>query len=156
MTDWTTPKTWAAGEVLIASDYNTYIRDNQAFLKNPPVELAVASSSQSTSSTSYVDITALSVNHTSQGGDLLICVALRTYHSTAGGSAAFQVIYDGPTQALETLAVTYGAASAYTVVSFCGIVTGLSAAARTFKVQMRVTGGTSVTVYNGWSHVREL
>ena len=33
---YTTPKTWAVGNVLTASDMNTYVRDNAAFLYGPP------------------------------------------------------------------------------------------------------------------------
>jgi len=33
---YTTPKTWASGDVLTAADLNTYVRDNVAFNANPP------------------------------------------------------------------------------------------------------------------------
>lgn len=33
---YTTPKTWASGDVLTAADLNTYVRDNVAFGANPP------------------------------------------------------------------------------------------------------------------------
>jgi hypothetical protein len=33
---WTSPKTWAVGNVLTASEMNTYVRDNTAFLNAPP------------------------------------------------------------------------------------------------------------------------
>jgi len=33
---YTTPKTWASGDVLTAADLNTYVRDNVAFSANPP------------------------------------------------------------------------------------------------------------------------
>lgn len=32
MASWTSPKTWAVGDLLTASDMNTYVRDNTAFL----------------------------------------------------------------------------------------------------------------------------
>jgi hypothetical protein len=33
---WNTPKTWNVGDILTASDMNTYVRDNTAFLNAPP------------------------------------------------------------------------------------------------------------------------
>ena len=33
---WSTPKTWAVGDILTASDMNTYVRDNTNFLNTPP------------------------------------------------------------------------------------------------------------------------
>jgi hypothetical protein len=33
---WNTPKTWAVGDILTASDVNTYVRDNTNFLNAPP------------------------------------------------------------------------------------------------------------------------
>lgn len=32
MASWTTPKTWAVGDILTAADMNTYVRDNTTFL----------------------------------------------------------------------------------------------------------------------------
>lgn len=34
---WTTPKTWNVGDIMLASDLNTYVRDNTNFLAAPPL-----------------------------------------------------------------------------------------------------------------------
>ena len=33
---WNTPKTWGVGDILTASDMNTYVRDNTDYLNTPP------------------------------------------------------------------------------------------------------------------------
>jgi hypothetical protein len=66
---WTTPKNWNVGELLIASDLNTHLRDNLEWLKDRTTAYA-AIASTTTTSTSFVQVTGSSVNLTSVGGKI--------------------------------------------------------------------------------------
>ena len=74
---WTTPKTWTS-EPLVSSDYNTYIRDNQNHLKsrldNNIDYILDEGADYTTTSSSFVDIdgTNLSIDLTTNGGDVLV------------------------------------------------------------------------------------
>ena len=68
---WTNPKTWSFGEVLTSTDMNTYVRDNTEFLFDRVVAgigsnvvQTVLTTPHSTTSTSFTDVTNLSVTIT--------------------------------------------------------------------------------------------
>jgi len=60
---YTTPKTWASGDVLTAADLNTYVRDNVAFLAAGTLGYAQVVANQVTITTN-VDLTGLAVTVT--------------------------------------------------------------------------------------------
>ncbi len=54
---YTTPKTWAVGDVLTAADMNTYVRDNVSFLANPPKVRCYNSGAISTTTATFTKLT---------------------------------------------------------------------------------------------------
>ncbi len=74
---WTSPKTWSS-EPLTSSDLNTYVRDNQDYLKdrldNSASTIVTGPTAPSTSSEAFVDIDSekLSITLTTHGGDVLV------------------------------------------------------------------------------------
>lgn len=74
---WTSPKTWSS-EPLTSSDLNTYVRDNQDYLKdrldNSVSKIIAGTTALSTSSDIFVDIDSekLSISLTTHGGDVLV------------------------------------------------------------------------------------
>ncbi|NWF69035.1 MAG: hypothetical protein HXY40_08110 [Chloroflexi bacterium] len=79
---WTTPKNWNVGELLIAADMNTHLRDNLDWLKSRPFN-SVAVATTTTTSTSFVQMTGASVSLTSVGGSVLIMASMVVYGSAA-------------------------------------------------------------------------
>ena len=149
---WTTPRTWVTDELVTASIMNTHVRDNLDALKSPPSASYVLNqgSDYTTTSTSFVNVdgTNLSLGITTSGGAVMV-----GFHGTvdADDSAAkihFEVEVDGARNAGDDGIVfvenhLYGAP-----VSFVRLITGLSAAAHTFKLQWKTSAGTA-TLFAG-------
>lgn len=92
---WATPKTWSTGELVTASDLNTFIRDNTNALFKPNFAEVVGSGTDfSTTSTVNTDITGMSVNITTTGGNLLV-VAFGEFNGGGGYSASLAISVDG-------------------------------------------------------------
>jgi len=151
---YTTPKTWVTGEALTATDMNTYIGDNLAALKNPPTDLydVDESADYTTTSTSFVDIDAtdLALTITTTGGDVIACFVGTSLLSTAGG-LYFNVDVDGVAAAGEDGITMWQLVTANQrhSVGFAFLIQGLSAASHTFKLQWKVNGAVTGTLYAG-------
>lgn len=148
---WTTPQTWVAGLVTV-DDFNEQIRDNLAFLKDPPTDLHTANEGAdwSTTSTSFVDVdsTDLALTITTGGGDVMV-----HFHGTISkndtGGVFLDVDVDGARTAGDDGIITNIHAANYrTPMTFTRLIQGLSAGSHTFKLQWRVGSGT-VTLYAG-------
>ena len=62
---WTSPKTWVAGDPLLAAELNVDVRDNQLFLLNPTESAAeYTGGSPTTTSATWVDVDATNVKVT--------------------------------------------------------------------------------------------
>lgn len=69
---WTAPRTWVTGDLVSYSLLNTYVRDNLDWLKSRPVVSAGSISDTSTTSTTYVDMAAMSGSLTVNGDHVLV------------------------------------------------------------------------------------
>jgi hypothetical protein len=96
---YTTPKTWSVGDVLTASDMNTYVRDNAAFLKSSVdnVETDVAALRKFVAASPIIAITPNSWNTITHNQDVFstaIMVQNADYEANAFYVAGVQYIND--------------------------------------------------------------
>jgi hypothetical protein len=148
---YTNPKTWASG-VLLSTDMNTYIRDNQTALKDPPFDHYESDevSNYSTASTTFVDVDAtdFSLSITTTGGDIFVGFTGMLVGVTSN-KVFFELELDGVAVGGDD-GIT-GMQSASTIampINFGYWIIAPSAASHTVKLQWRVTGSTT-TIYAG-------
>jgi hypothetical protein len=147
---WTTPKTWAAGELVTAAMLNTHIRDNLEYLKTPPAASYILNESgdYATTSTSFVNVdgTKLALTIATAGGDVLVGFS-GTIINTSGtaGHTFFDVEVDTVRTAGDDgyIAVSPAGAGTRSPVTFLKLIQGLSAGSHTFKLQWKVAAGTA-------------
>lgn len=99
-----------------------------------------------TNSTSWVDITNLSITITTEEKRVLLMVSSDIFNDTAGGRSGFSFDIDGTTvNSAGWGLIAQDAISAQDVVPFCMtyITDVLSAGSHTFKVRMKVQTGTN-------------
>src|SRR5260221_2313750 len=158
---WTSPPSWVAGNVIGATDLNTYIRDNTNYLLARPKTVIKRdnNANYTTTSTTFVDIdgTNLAASITISGSVLLMgFVGMVNIGGTLANTPWFDFTIDGtryasagndgliraPTPASGTVQDT--------PVCILGIATGLSAGAHTVKVQWKVASTGTGTLYAGY------
>lgn len=145
---YTTPRTWVAGELVTASMMNTYVRDNQIALKDPPSATLSnwSVAAVSTTSTSFVLIdAAFTGSITTTGGRVLVTVTGRILQAGTGHIANFAVLIDGVVQgdATEGTYRHYAeAGSATRGIAFTFWSDVLSAASHTFTIHWKTNTGT--------------
>lgn len=154
---WTTPKTWSS-EPLTSTDLNTYVRDNQAYLKD---RIDGANAAQyntqvtaSTTSATVVDIDATNLNLTitTTGGDVEVTL-IGTGYSSGTTRVVFYVDVDGTAYFLSASSAQ---SSTHGNVNAVLKITGLSAGEHTFKLQfLRESAHTGYTVIECFD-VREI
>lgn len=144
---WTTPKTWTA-TALTSSDLNTYMRDNQNYLKSRADTAADqyirTASDYTTTVTSYqdVDLTNMHLSVTTTGADVRVTFTALAELSAAGVEMTMAVELDSSGVDKE-MTQTRATASTYKVnPSFSYIFTGLSAGVHTFTLRWKVSSGT--------------
>jgi hypothetical protein len=148
---WSTPPTFTSGQVITATDLNTYLRDNENYLLSRPKNFVKHDNNAdyTTTSSSFVDIdgTNLTITLTLSGSAVLL--SFTAVINDSSNQPAFDFTVDGTrvggsTDGLMTISGGNGRYCATMV----ALVTGLSAAAHTFKVQWRAVSGTA-TLYAG-------
>lgn len=150
---WTSPKTWSVGEVLTASDMNTYVRDNLNALKAPPSDNYEANegANYTTSSATFADVdgTNLSLSITTTGGDIMIGFVGTLLH-TAGNKIFFTVDIGGTDVAADDgiAGCTPANVVSDTSLSFVWLATSQAAGAKTIKLQWKTPAATA-TLYAG-------
>ena len=143
---WTTPKTWAVGDVLTAADMNTYNRDNLTALQP---QAATVSTSPSTASTSYTDLGTVGPAVTlTTGSSVLVDIGCGLANGTGGDGAFMSYAVSGATTISAVDATSVGATSASAGASvqaaFSYLQTGLTPGSNTFTAKYKaVTGGTA-------------
>lgn len=143
---WTTPRTWAVGELVTAALMNTHLRDNLDFLKTPIAAYSALGSNFSTTSSSYVD-TGLSVTIVTNGGGL--DVFLTGYVGvTQIATVTYRLLVDSVTPYAGIVFVPAG--SEIMNASLAIHVSGLSAGSHTVKLQLLTNVGTA-TFYSSSS-----
>lgn len=150
-TSWATARTWATGEALTASLFNTHIRDQLNALKTPAhawSELNEASN-YTTTSTGFTDIDAtdMSITVTTGGGSLLVLfTAFVSYNGTAGNYVNFDLLVDGVAFAGDDGIQAIGPGEGNLAIA--QIVDGLASGSHTIRLRWRVSSGTA-TMYVG-------
>jgi hypothetical protein len=147
---WTTPRTWATGELVTAAQLNQHLRDNLDWLKSPAWAQHIGTGSGNYALAPVVNTwtllhTDFDRSLTTLGGRVLIHAALMV-NTTATGTSAFSLEIDGVVQGnTDGLAAIFGAGNAY--LSFVYPVV-LSAGPHTIRLMTRLTTSGTVTVYN--------
>jgi hypothetical protein len=154
---WTSPTTRITGDLITASIWNTDIVDNLDFLKAPPEAQYVYNDAAdwNTSSTSFVDIDAtdlsLSTGTDFAGGTLYVGFHAHLWANAGSVNVLFDILADGTGQGDDGIGGVRCSSS--TAGSFWfGIVyalTGLSAGARTIKMQWKCTSAAQVNMAAG-------
>jgi hypothetical protein len=135
---WTTPGTATAGQVLTAAFWNTNVRDNSVALPRGYIGLTTLATSFSTSSTSYVDVTGLSVTFTAEANRRYL-VTLQYAMTNNSANVCQCVINDGTNDLSEGYSVQV---SNVILSSHIFAVTTPAAGSVTYKVRIKVAGGT--------------
>lgn len=95
---WTTPRTWATDELVTASMMNTHVRDNLNHLFGERQWAFASTMSQvSTTSTSYVDVTGLTLNLTPTGSRVQTMAFVFGRSVQAGWPGLFRLMRTGGT-----------------------------------------------------------
>lgn len=153
---YTVPKTWAVDELLVATDMNTYVRDNVAALKNPPSFLTAFASGAlvlSTTATTFTAISsALSASLGTYGGDIMVFIQLQLAGDTdtrrisldwlVNGTALYGAYAFGAGRARPG---TTTAAKGNTTVFGPLLVTGLASGTHVFQPVWKTDAGTAFT-----------
>lgn len=151
---WTTPKTWQAGELVTATQLNTYLRDNQqvllhnmlAYLTHRPV------SGYTTTSTGYVaiDTTHLQLSATTRGGSYLLLAGPLLLTGAGTGSAAVLTFLINGQPGLAGYWVTPALPQAQPYAFFMlGVYAPGSAGTHTFSLGWRSSSGPSISLAGG-------
>jgi hypothetical protein len=109
-----------------------------------------------TPSTSFVDLTGATLTITTAGGPVLLLFNVSSYNSAANYRNSFDFAVDGTRMAAAAafgLGSSMGPTSSVEApgATLAALVTGLSAASHTFKVQWRVAAGTGTVRADGTS-----
>lgn len=137
---WTTPRTWANGELVTDALLNTHLRDNLIELKTPPTTVISNTTAYSTTSTSFVDINAaLEASIVTGGGRLQIVVGIVF---SSGG--LFRLLLNG--SPLSIITPASGSSTQAGGVTWTGV---LAAGTHVIKPQWSIASGTlTMTSYN--------
>lgn len=159
---WTSPKTWVAGATLTASDLNTHIRDN--LLETAPakatetgalivssgvnevaervVRSAYISTSQTTTSTSFTDLSTAGPSVTTTTGTTALAIwGCRVDNSGASSLSVMSCAVTGST-AVGASDSRYFGGSAFVTGTMAVFYSALTPGSHTFTCKYRVTGGT--------------
>lgn len=143
---WTTPRTWATGELVTATIMNTHIRDNLNYLLSRNLFYVIeATGTYTTTSTTYTAVNATFTQTVDTSGGTVVIVVQGTWSHSAGGVAmkmGISVDSGAPgsysiRQSGNTVADHRGAT---TLVVY---ITGLSAGSHTFGLQWLTPSGTA-------------
>lgn len=140
---WTANRTWSAGEIVTAAIMNTYVRDNLDWLKTPIDSQAIFSTTFTTTSASYVDVTGATVTLTGNGGGFDV-IFVATVSGSSISTATFKILTDSVTT--ECIEAVIFAAGELKIITLFKHVAALSAGSHTFKIQATINAGT-LSVY---------
>ena len=158
MPTWTTPATFSTGQLVAASDLNTYVRDNTSYLLNRPLGAIKRDNNAdyTTTSTTFVDIdgTNLAITLTPSGSAILMGFTGMSYWVTAFGPM-FDFTIDGVRYAsagqdgLGQGVLASGTQYACPI-TLTALATGLTpGVAHTVKIQWKTRSGGTGEVFSG-------
>lgn len=149
---WTTPKTWTDGSVLTAAELNEQVRDNLNYLFAKPSDIynVDEAANYTTTSTTFVDVDAtdLALTITTGGGDVAVWFSGTVTKNATNNVLTMDVDVDGSRFAGDD-GIIYSYGDATIGMSFFVVITGLSAGSHTFKLQWKIAGGNTATMYAG-------
>jgi len=95
--EWNDPstKTWNTGDLVTADDLNKYLNANLSYLFAPAYQEIALTGAFSTTSTSYVDVSSMSVTVETTARNLLIVVFGRLYNSVGNYNSTLGINLDG-------------------------------------------------------------
>lgn len=140
---WTTPQTWTAALVTVA-EMNTHVRDNLMWLKDPTTDVVSLDTAINTSSTSFADMTGVTLTVTTSGGSVLVGFS-GCFVTAAATIIAIDLQADGTSQGGTDGVVSHfhtGTGSILIPISFVWLVEGLDAGSHTFKLRWKTASGT--------------
>lgn len=149
---WTTPKTWTS-EPLTSLDLNTYMRDNQNYLRdrldNSVDRILSTPTVMSTSSLEFVDVdaTQLSLTLVTLGGDVLVGFTGSVQMTSSNADTYFNLAVDGVDYVSDDgiMRAASPEASRYAPISFVVLVTDLAAGSHTFKLRWKTSHSNNTT-----------
>lgn len=169
---WTAPMTAVAGEIWTAAQFNANIRDNlletmpgkataanRIFVSNGLNTLAervpstaTVSTTETTSSTTYVDLTTPGPSVTvTTGTAAIVWAVVRTQHSSSTGECSWSVAVSGATTIAASdnwRGLQSGVAAANpNRFGVCHLFTNLTAGSNTFTIKYRTTAATATFLH---------
>lgn len=160
--NWTAPRTWVDLQTVNAADMNEQLRDNLLWLKGPPGLQTILAADVNTTSTSFVDVTGMSLTMTTTGGSVLIQLsALMKTPLSIAEIAEIRFMVDGVPQGIMARQrfVSPGVVEDHLHVAPSLLYPVMAAGSHTIKVQWRSVGGNAVymlgqSVLGNWSSFR--
>lgn len=156
---YTTPRTWATGDLVTAAMMNQQVRDNFEALKDPPTATADDNASAAfISSTSFQDITGATGTITTFGGRVQVGGMLSALQGGATQNVPFTILIDGVNQGDATNGMfrNYLVVGAYETVTFNWFSAVLSAGSHTIKLQARSPNSNGIDIDHVHFYVREV
>ena len=152
---WTTPRNWAADDNLDEDMMNTYIRDNQIALKDPPSESYVLNEAgEYSGAAAWADIDAANLTLTlvTSGGDVMVSFA-GTFYMTVGASTVYlDVEVDGARTAGDDGIIGTYITTAAVGLSFTRLIEGLAADTHVFVLQWDAVANARLAAGSGGTH----
>lgn len=148
---WSAPRTWVTGEVVSAAMMNTNIRDNTNALIAQSAHVAT---SETTTSTTYVDLATVGPSVTVDTGDrtsVLLIFGQLTQNNTANSGGRSTVVVSGATTitaADNWFAGLISATANAHGVPCCVYSVAVNAGSNTFKMQYRANTSGTATFLN--------
>ncbi len=152
---WTSPKTWSS-EPLTSLDLNTYMRDNQNYLKDrldSSVSTIVSGAIPlTTTSTAFVDVepSRLSLQLRTHGGEVLLGFTGTVECRQLSHSVYFNVAVDGvdyfADDGVTSLRIDHATTRRHKPLSFVLLIPGLSAGQHRFTLRWKVSNGNTATI----------
>ena len=148
MPTWTPTETWETNDLVTADMMNLQVLGNLEFLKTPPTGLYAPTVQYTTSSSSFVDVDATNLVFTKTlgGGDVLIGFFGSLYHASSS-RVSFDIDIDGTRLGNDDGLIGGQVDNLAVPIALLAWKQGLSAASHTFKLQWKVTGGGTATLY---------
>lgn len=140
---WTVPTTRLTDDLITSSIWNTDVVDNLLWLKDPTTDVVTLSTALTTSSTTFADMTGLSITITTNGGSVLVGFTGSFTNSNSAAANNITLLVDGVSEGADDGVAVFVDTD---VVSFVWLVEGVSAGSHTFKLQWKVSAGTA-TLY---------
>lgn len=156
MATYTPPSDYAQGAMVSSADFNLYVFDNIEALKTPANASATTTSTQDVTSTTFVDVTAMTLSITpshASGTGILHVVGMLTVRCSSTATI-YNTVIDllvGGTSVSGGIGVAQvrGNTDQTFSVTIDRIVTGITTGAKTVKLQAKVDSGATARFHIG-------